>query len=363
MQPGTILFATNRVPINDARRFSDVGHSGAWDADNLACGLAEVTGTDIADADSGTIQPLAPTSPAKFSDGQIGPMLASANDVLVFIHGAANDFNDAITRAAYNQAWLGNGGIGKQFDMIAYTWPGRDYDRANLLGMVNLAGDYTDYRHDQAQAQGSAPYTAQFLRLMYALRQRIGSRKLHLLCHSMGNYALGAGVQALFAQSEPPPHQIFDEVILAAADEPNGTFDHTDSRRLADLWKLGREITCYCSRADILMTVSRLANGDTRLGYAGALDQSNTGFYSTNVYEFVDCSGVNDSIGHGLLDSHQYYRESPRVRQDILGVLAGLDPADLKRLGYDKGANMYSLFPPKAAVPHDGRAGDGNSPG
>ena len=74
--------------------------------------------------------------------------------------------------------------------------------------------------------------------------------------------------------------------------------------------------------------------------------------FPNNVYEFVDCTGCNDYLSGGLLVSHQYYRESPMVRADIIATLAGAVP---KRPAYNATTNVYSLFPPTvvAAAPAD----------
>jgi hypothetical protein len=100
----------------------------------------------------------------------------------------------------------------------------------------------------------------------------------------------------------------------------------------------------YFDNDDIAMALSHIANQDFRLGYDGPPNAADTGFFSRNVYEFVDCTGVNDYIST-IIDapdrSHQYYRQSPTVRADILTVFAGAVPV---RHAYDAAANTYSLF-------------------
>lgn len=360
----TIYFATNRKlnPASASAEFLDVAATvppAAPRPEDFLCGVAQVSGIDINNSDAGTIAPIDPNSLSRggFSEAQLAPLLASTNDILVFVHGADNSFADAITRAAYNQAWLAAGqarASSGALDLVAFTWPGRSYGDANFLGEANPVGDLVDYRHDQEQAGFSNFHFALFLRQMLALRQRIGNRRLHLLCHSMGNFALGGAVEFLFAdRGSAPTGRIFDEIILAAADEQANSFFLPNNRRLADLWRLGHEVTVYSNCNDVLMTASHWVNGDYRLGYDGPPNKSNTGFFSTSVYEFVDCTGVTDSIGRGLLDSHQYYRESPTVRTDILGVLAGLDGAALPGRTPHPTKNVYTLFPPEeiAAAP------------
>jgi esterase/lipase superfamily enzyme len=339
-----VLFATNRQRLADTPgglpNFGDTALPAG--PGGLLFATATVTDIAIDSPDAGNIVAISPLNPDSFSDVDLAPVLQSQNDILVFVHGAANSFADAIKRAAYNKSWLGAGaltGASTVFDLIAFTWPGRAYQIADIVG------DYDDYRHDQGQAAGAAGAFGAFLRQMEALQHRIGRRRMHLLCHSMGNYLLGGAVEAWFRATPQPGPPIFDEIILAAADEQADTFSRPNGGRLSNLWRLGREITVYFNNDDVAMALSRVVNRSFRLGDDGPPDKADTRFYSPNVYEFVDCTGVNDLIEGFLASpdrSHQYYRQSPTVRTDIIATLADLTP---KRLRYDSAANTYGLFP------------------
>ncbi|MCW3475187.1 alpha/beta hydrolase [Limobrevibacterium gyesilva] len=350
-----ILFATNRQRLLDsAAGLPDFGDETLpASAGALSCATATVTDITLAAPASGDIVAISPLNQDGFADKDLEPVLRSQNDILVFVHGAANSFTDAIKRAAYNKSWMGAAtvpGASSVFDVIAFTWPARPYVLADIIG------DYSDYRHDQAQARQSAFHFGLFLRELQALQQRIGTRRLHLLCHSMGNYMLGSAVEAWFAANPQPGPPLFDEIVLAAADESASTFSAPNGGRLSNLWRLGREITVYYNNNDVAMALSHVVNRDFRLGYDGPPDKADTRFYSPNVYEFVDCTGVNDLIS-GVLDSpdrsHQYYRQSPTVRADIVATLAGQTPT---RLRYDANANAYSLFPAPVIVAARGGA-------
>ncbi|MDR3529421.1 MAG: alpha/beta hydrolase [Rhodopila sp.] len=340
-----ILFATNRQRLPDtAAGVADFGDTTAQPGPGgLLYATAAVAGIITTQADSGTITQISNPNPGIFADADLRPVLESQNDVLVFVHGCANGFQDAIKRAAYNKEWLGAAavpGVDTVLDVIAFTWPARSYTIANIVG------DYTDYRHDQSEARASAAHFCLFLQQIQALRQRLGNRRLNLLCHSMGNYMLGGAVEALFTSGAAPATPLFDEVILAAADETATSFSTPNGGRLTNLWRLGREITVYFNNDDIAMALSHIVNQDFRLGYDGPPNAADTGFFSRNVYEFVDCTGVDDYINSILQApdrSHQYYRQSPTVRSDIVTTLAGATPV---RPRYDGGANIYSLFPP-----------------
>ncbi|HYB11156.1 MAG TPA: alpha/beta hydrolase [Alphaproteobacteria bacterium] len=339
-----ILFATNRqqLPATGAGLPAFGDDALPPNPNNLLCATATVQGIDITKPSSGNIAAMTPISQGAFAAGDIDPLITSKNDILVFVHGAANSFSDAITRAAYNQAWLAAAGLpsaSSNFDLICFTWPARSY------AFWNIVGDFVDYRHDQDEAQKSAYHFGIFLDQLHALGQRIGNRRLNLLCHSMGNYMLGGAVEQWFSNKATPPPPLFDEIVLAAADEIASSFSTPNGGRLSNLWRLGREITVYYNNDDVLMHVSHIANQNFRLGYDGPPNKADKHFFSPNVYEFVDCTGVNDFISP-LSDapdrSHQYYRQSPKVRADIAAGLAGLMPVRPK---YDPIANVYSLFP------------------
>src|SRR3546814_5903613 len=71
--------------------------------------------------------------------------------------------------------------------------------------------------------------------------------RIHLLCHSMGNWALRGAVQAMrtFVGNNIPP--LFDEVILAAADEDDDTLQM--GHKVGPLLRGCRRVTVYRSEA------------------------------------------------------------------------------------------------------------------
>ncbi|MFI4999689.1 MAG: alpha/beta hydrolase [Reyranellales bacterium] len=341
-----ILFATNRPQIG-GDPLAPFGSGTVAAGGALFCGVATVQGIDPNAPSAGTIANIDKLVQGNFGPQHLEPILASTNDVLIFVHGAANSFTDAITRAAYNQTWLAASGLpNSTFDVIAFTWPATPYHFANILG------DLEDYKQDQRMATASAAQFSDFLNQMAALRSemsQLGRRRMSLLCHSMGNFMLGGALQAVL-QGKDFDAPIFDEVILAAADEPATTFN-TPNQRLAGLAQVGSEITVYYNNDDILMRLSHIANGGVhRLGYDGPANKPDTELFPPSVYEFVDCTGVNDFLNSPLaLDrSHQYYRQSQRVRTDIVQTLAGFAPARPK---FDPIENVYTLFPERLHAP------------
>jgi esterase/lipase superfamily enzyme len=336
----SILFATNRRlggTVNGITTFDDRAQD--QDPNALTCGSVEVTDIDIASPNHGFIDKMSKLTSGSFDQGAIDALAHSTNDVLVFVHGASNSFEDAITRGAYNKVWLGAAKLHRtNFEVVAFSWPGRTYEYWNIFS------DAEGYRHDQSEAQASAFPFGLFLQQVQRIRQVIGNRKLNLLCHSMGNYMLGGAVEAWARANPAAPGPIFDTAILAAADEVATTFTTPNNGRLCTLKKLAGRITVYFNYDDVLMHLSHLANCDYRLGYDGPPNKADLKVFDPPVYNMVDCTGVDDYIS-SIFDqpdrSHQYYRQSPTVRLDIAQTLSGASP---RRPRYDSKANVYSLF-------------------
>jgi esterase/lipase superfamily enzyme len=190
---------------------------------------------------------------------------------------------------------------------------------------------------------------------------------IHLLCHSMGNFALRHGLQALLTLPEPTlqttddaasirpltfldraapspviVRRTFDQIVLAAADEDDDAFD--DLRKFQPLPRLGRAVTVYHTPRDwVLSTLSAETkfNGP-RLGTDGP---DNMGTISDKV-SAVDVSDVIDVRED--VESHQYYRIFPAVRDDIVAVLSGTRPERIaNRVRVSEG--RWRLEPTKAA--------------
>src|ERR1051325_5865101 len=93
--------------------------------------------------------------------------------------------------------------------------------------------------------------------------------RIFLLAHSMGNYALQAAVQSWFTHGNGDA-VLFDEAILASADERYDTFDFPEPGRLSSLHRLASHISISFSDADLVMKVTELVNlGAERLGQRG----------------------------------------------------------------------------------------------
>jgi esterase/lipase superfamily enzyme len=177
---------------------------------------AFVQGTDLAVEGSGTIAAISHPQTGGFEAGVAQDIVGSGKNILIFIHGFANSFLNSIARAAYNREWFAASGVNAaDTTVIAFSWPS--------LGQLFAAPPHLlpdDYLRDQAQAGRSGFHIASFFaNLQPVLTQvRNQGRRVFLLAHSMGNFALAGAVESWFSHGNPTV-TLFDEVFLPAADE------------------------------------------------------------------------------------------------------------------------------------------------
>jgi esterase/lipase superfamily enzyme len=210
---------------------------------------------------------------------------------------------------------------GADTTVIAFSWP-------SLGRLLDLLLPWSDYRRDQTFAGQSGLHIMSFFAGLQPVLEHARStgRRVFLLAHSMGNWALQAAVESWFGHDNGDA-LLFDEIILPAADERYDTFEFPEPGRLSDLYRLGRRISIYFSRADSVLVLGAAINlGARRLGQDGPHNRFDTARFPPAQYRMVDCTGFQD-YAFNFASSHQYYRRSPGVRADIAQVMTGVSPA------------------------------------
>ena len=271
-------------------------------------------------------------------------MSKDQTDTLVYLHGFANSFESAIQRAAeikIRYQWK----VGCPLNMVVFCWPSDGE-------MIPLLSYYRD--RDDARVSAQAMARA-FLRLRDWLqdleyestKKKNGRRpcrqKLHLVAHSMGNYALRHAVQAIRRELNGRLERVFDNVFLMAADEDDDTFEK--DYKLGILPDLARAVHVYYSESDVpldeLSDITKLQ--PDRLGTQGPRNKD--GLHRKIV--LVDCTEVDFTrLKHAW---HQYYRLRPEVFEDVRAVLAGRMPRDILGRQFLPDERAYRI------VPFDGR--------
>jgi esterase/lipase superfamily enzyme len=314
----TVYFATNR----SATQPGGFG-SGIVAPAETVYAVTEVANIDLDQENSGNLGAITMRQAGGFAVTVQAEILAAGKNLLVFIHGFDNSFEDAIKRSAFNCEWFAaTHRQASDSTVLAFTWPSEGRLFADHPALLDDA-----YKTDQQMAGASGPHIAAFLRhvldMAALLKQQHPGARAILLAHSMGNHALQSAVERLFADGPPP--SLFDEVILAAADEAAITLERPDHEGLFRLRDLARRISVYYSHRDVAMSASLIANGNVRLGFDAMPHKADAVLYPLAQFRWVDCTTVFDLIGQGQLPldaSHQYYRRSKTVRADIALVMA-----------------------------------------
>jgi len=318
----TVFFATNRAEDKAAPfGFSDTAVD--FDAQKITFAKAEVANISLNDESSGVIQQITDKTYGNFSAKTTVEIISRSNNLLVFIHGFDNSFEDAVKRAAFNREWLAASGVAAaDTTVIAFSWPS--------TGMLFAAPPHMPpdaYLADQARAARSAFHIAYFLRVVDQIqasyRKANPAGRVFLLAHSMGNHALSGAVQLWF-NSNDPPDAIFDEAVLAAGDEVAQTLNLPAMGQMTGLRQLAKRISVYHSRIDVAMYLSTTLNLTQRLGFDGPTNKHDESVFPKSVFRIVDCTDVSDYDHLKPPDAtHQYYRRSKWVRADIAGVFSG----------------------------------------
>lgn len=235
-------------------------------------------------------------------------------DTLVFIHG----FNVSFLGALDAGALLGQSlkVEDRDVNVVVFSWPS-DGSAVPLMS----------YYSDREDARVSGPALARaFLKLrefVTALPEEdYCQRRIHLLAHSMGNYVLRNGLQALIVKDRSSLIRLFDQIMMAAPDEDDDTFEHDTKLRL--LPRIGRQVTVYFNPGDRALLVSdkTKANPD-RLGSDGP---RLVDLLPKKVVP-VDCRKVASGVDRWA--EHSYYLRSTAMELDMNAVMADAVPEDI----------------------------------
>jgi len=319
--PTTVYFATNRILTGPPDQVQSYSSNIATPSSPsvVTYGTAFVNESGLTADTTGAITAVLDIEQGRFSQNAIDDLSNPGRNLLVFVHGFDNSFENAITRAAFNREWLAASGVSAaDTSVVAFSWP-------SLGKLIALPFPSAAYRKDQTTAGQSGLHLMTFfanLEPIIASARAQGSR-VFLLAHSMGNWALQAAVESWFLHGNGDA-DLFDEAVLAAADEVYNSFDFEPSGRLSALKQLARRISIYYSDEDAVLKFSMAVNlGAKRLGQDGPHDRFDTGRFPQATYRMVDCSGFTD-YAINLASSHQYYRRSPGVRSDIANLLGSI---------------------------------------
>lgn len=234
------------------------------------------------------------------------------SDVLVFLHGAANDFRDAAETLALMAE--------------RYSTPKSPVCPFFFTYPANGSSDPFNYFADRDDASLSGHAIARsFGRLInYVAKRKLENRcrqRIHLVAHSLGNFALRKAVETIFTNPAYRRVRMFSSVILAAADDDEDTLDNPDKMR--SLTRLTDQIVVYFDTTDKLLRLSDAVHRD-RLGQKGPNPFPGHLVNGCRI-SVVDCENVNFDIDDDP-QRHRHFLRSKAVVKDIRSVLRGEVP-------------------------------------
>jgi esterase/lipase superfamily enzyme len=223
-------------------------------------------------------------------------------DILLFVHGFNNSFDDAIFRTAQLQHDLNFAG-----QSIAFSWPS--------------AGEMSAYESDQRHADQSVAALVEVIASLAEAVRRSGQTnrdgeesepKIHIIAHSLGNRVL---LQSLcdinLAFGEYFRESPIGQIVLAAPDVGAIMFNNLSPHAV----DLGEQVTYYFCESDAALNISRDLNKYEPVGKMPYFDEG----LST-----INANGTGTSF-----ISHNYYASSRKVLTDIeLMLRYGKRPAD-----------------------------------
>jgi len=226
---------------------------------------------------------------------------SQSKTAVLYVHGFANDFNDAAFRTAQIVYDLSTPG----YDLVAlmFSWPS---DPGVIL---------SDYDEARKRSEGSGFDLAQFLKEV-AANTDIGT--IHIIAHSMGAEVLGYAMLKLgvsemgVAQVSKPVKPVFRQIVFAAPDVTPRIFQDVIEPAI----RTNHLITTYGATTDLPLWLSAIKNRQPRTGSVSV---------SERLPDCIDTVDVTAVAKRGL--SHSTWAESPRVLDDLRFVLRdGLEP-------------------------------------
>src|SRR5260221_7416263 len=144
----TVSFATDRAVDGPTEAWTSYGTPIRPPSDPRAItsAVAFVDNTDLTADTTGAIQQIRDVQQGGFSQSAIDDLSAPGRNLLVFIHGFDNNFENAITRAAFNREWFAQSNLpDADTTVVAFTWP-------SLVKLLSFPVPWGDYKHDQTMA-------------------------------------------------------------------------------------------------------------------------------------------------------------------------------------------------------------------
>jgi esterase/lipase superfamily enzyme len=236
-------------------------------------------------------------------------------EVMIFIHGFNNTFDDAASRLGVLAFDMQFAGV-----PVLYSWSSQ--------------GETLSYAHDEEACKNTIRPLTNFLAAVAQTGRDAGARRINVVAHSMGNRPLVAAMQALAARTDG--QVLFEEVVMAAPDVPATGFATDEWPLMHGTVAPAKRVTLYASSDDKALKASKKVHGYRRIGEGG------DGLLLLPGLDTIDATGC-DFSWFGL--NHTYFG-GPHVISDLRTLFReGLAPAERKLRPMKRMELPYWLLP------------------
>ncbi|MEL6120419.1 MAG: alpha/beta hydrolase [Pseudomonadota bacterium] len=248
-------------------------------------------------------------SSSAFGNMRASGISGETSDILIYLHGAGNSFESSSET------------LGQMIDL--YSQDGAQLCPFFFTYPANGKSDPVNYFADRDDASISGPAMARaFGKLVdFLINKRLEERcsqRIHLLAHSLGNFALRKAVEAIFSNTAHRPVRLFDTVFLAHADDDEDTLNHPGKMR--NLTRLTDKIVVYFDGTDKLLRLSDTVHLD-RLGQKGPNPHPGALVNGCEIAA-VDCELTAFDLAPDR-QRHRHFLQSSAVVNDIRAVIHG----------------------------------------
>jgi esterase/lipase superfamily enzyme len=226
--------------------------------------------------------------------------LSHRKDVVMFVHGFSNTFDDAAL--SLSDIWHFSDRMGVP---LLYSWPAGNEGLFSYF-VDRESGEFTIFH---------------FKETIKMIANTPGVERIHIIAHSRGTDVVTTGLRELViaqraAGKDPRKSLKIENLILAA---PDLDFGVVSQRLIAEKFGLAfNQITVYINKDDSALNISQYLMSGTRFGRIGSKDLSENEkkvFARVKNVNFINVEDVSGLIGHA------YFRKNPGVLSDISIIL------------------------------------------
>ncbi len=233
--------------------------------------------------------------------------LAPKPEIVLFVHGYNNDFENAAQTLA--ELWHF---LGREHVPLLYTWP---------AGQGGASG----YIYDRESGEFTVHHLKNLIRSLSGIPE---IKRIHMIAHSRGTDVLSSAIRELALVARAAGETVTDKlrnsnIVLAA---PDMDMDVVSQRIVAE--QLGREtknITVYTSQEDKAIGLAeRMFNSVARIGRLGVDDLQAGGLLSIEKIEGMSFIDLQENTGG---TGHAYFHSNPAASSDLILLMRyGLAP-------------------------------------